>query len=93
MEPRRVDANLAQVKHAGRWYDVWKDSNPFGVLMADLSPGRIELHGTGRDELGNDVLPSMSGPDVTHGCVRVSNAAIRRIKKLAPPGTEVEIVP
>jgi lipoprotein-anchoring transpeptidase ErfK/SrfK len=61
--------------------------------MADLSPGKIELHGTGRDELGNDVLPAMSGTDVTHGCVRATNNAIRRIKKFAPPGTEVQIIP
>jgi len=54
-----------------------KYSNPFGVMMADLEPGKIELHGTGRDRTGHDVLPSMSGTDVVHGCVRITNDAIK----------------
>ena len=90
-EAVRVDANTARVKYSGDWYDVWKDSNPFGVIMADLEPGKIELHGTGRDSTGRDVLPSMSGDDITHGCIRVTNDAIKRIKNLAPVGTEVRI--
>jgi lipoprotein-anchoring transpeptidase ErfK/SrfK len=61
--------------------------------MADLEPGKIELHGTHRDEKGNDQLPSMVGDDVTHGCVRVSNKAIKKIKRLAPVGTDVRIAP
>jgi hypothetical protein len=90
-EAKRIDANTAQVKYLGQWYDVWKDSNPFGVIMADLEPGKIELHGTQRDQTGRDVLPSMSGNDITHGCVRVTNDAIKRIKSLALVGTEVHI--
>ena len=90
-EAKRIDANTAQVKYLGQWYSVWKDSNPFGVMMADLEPGKIELHGTHRDQSGRDVLPSMSGTDITHGCVRVTNDAIKKIKSLAPIGTEVSI--
>lgn len=90
---QRIREDLGQVYYNGQWWNVWKDSNPFGVLMADLEPGKIELHGTHRDEKGNDQLPSMVGADVTHGCVRVSNDAIRKIKQLAPVGTEVRIVP
>jgi L,D-transpeptidase catalytic domain len=90
-EAKRIDANTAQVKYLGRWHDVWKDSNPFGAMMADLAPGKIELHGTNRDQNGRDVLPSMSGINITHGCVRVTNDAIKKIKSLAPIGTEVSI--
>jgi hypothetical protein len=90
---KRLSTAEAKVEYDGVWYEVWKDSNPFGVLMADLSPGLIELHGTHRDKLGADELPSMSGGDITHGCVRVSNTAIRKIKQLAPIGTVVKIRP
>jgi hypothetical protein len=90
---KRIRDDLAQVYFDGDWYNVWKDSNPFGALMADLEPGKIELHGTHRDEKGNDQLPSMVGDEVTHGCVRVSNKAIKKIKRLAPVGTDVRIVP
>lgn len=90
-EAERIDAVTAKVKYLGQWFKVWKDSNPFGVMMADLEPGKIELHGTARDSAGRDVLPSMSGNDITHGCIRVTNDAIKRIKALAPMGTEVSI--
>ena len=90
-EAKRINSNAAKVKYLGQWYDVWKDSNPFGIMMADLQPGGIELHGTSRDQAGRDVLPSMIGSDVTHGCIRVTNNAIRKIKNLALTGTEVRI--
>jgi hypothetical protein len=90
-EAKRTGIDTGWVKFNNEWYAIHKDSNPFGALMADLDPGKIELHGTGRDINGQDVLPSMSGNDITHGCVRVSNSAIRRIKSLAPVGTEVRI--
>jgi hypothetical protein len=90
-EANRIDVNTAQVKYLGQWFDVWKDSNPFGAMMADLEPGKIELHGTSKDQNGRDVLPSMSGNDITHGCVRVTNDSIRQIRRLAPEGTEVSI--
>ena len=68
----------------GDWYPVWKNSNPFGVVMADLFPGIVELHGTGKDETGADAFP-----EVTHGCVRTYNRNILAIMHLAPPGTKV----
>jgi lipoprotein-anchoring transpeptidase ErfK/SrfK len=46
-------------------------------------PGEIGLHGT------ND--PQHLGTNVSHGCIRVSNATIRRLAKLLPLGTPVLI--
>jgi lipoprotein-anchoring transpeptidase ErfK/SrfK len=43
----------------------------------------VALHGTNR--------PSLLGLRVSNGCIRVSNAAIRRIWRLAPTGTPVLI--
>jgi len=47
-------------------------------------PGEIGLHGT--DE------PGLLGTNVSHGCIRVSNAVIRRLAGVLPLGTPVEIV-
>ena len=47
--------------------------------------GVIGLHGT------ND--PSSIGKDVSHGCIRMSNAAITRLAARLPLGTPVEIRP
>jgi hypothetical protein len=87
----RVNRDFAQVRYRGWWYDIWKDSNPFGPMMADLTPGKIDLHGTMKDEFGNDVLPTTLFGEYTHGCIRVSNKSIQKIMNFAPPGTTVSI--
>jgi len=46
--------------------------------------GIVGLHGTS--------TPSLLGKAVSHGCVRMSNAAALVLKRLAPPGTPVRIV-
>jgi lipoprotein-anchoring transpeptidase ErfK/SrfK len=46
-------------------------------------PGEIGLHGT--DD------PAGLGTNVSHGCIRISNAAITRLAKLLPLGTPVVI--
>lgn len=83
---RRISLDRGDIMYKGNWYSIWKDMNPFGVVMADLEPGKIELHGTGKDPSGRDDFPP-----VTHGCVRTYNKDILKIKALAPLGTEVEI--
>ena len=47
-------------------------------------PGEIGLHGT------ND--PAALGTDVSHGCIRISNANITKLASLLPLGTPVRIV-
>ncbi len=46
-------------------------------------PGQIGIHGT--DD------PSSIGRSVSHGCIRVSNAAITRLAHMLPLGTPIEI--
>lgn len=46
-------------------------------------PGEIGLHGTD--------YPAGLGHDVSHGCIRISNAAITRLARLLPLGTPVLI--
>ena len=43
--------------------------------------GRVGLHGTNE--------PWLIGSDVSHGCIRLRNAAIRRLARILPLGTPV----
>jgi lipoprotein-anchoring transpeptidase ErfK/SrfK len=45
--------------------------------------GEIGLHGTNE--------PAALGSDVSHGCIRISNAAVARLARILPLGTPVEI--
>ncbi|CAN5762456.1 hypothetical protein BH24ACT4_BH24ACT4_15680 [soil metagenome] len=46
--------------------------------------GQVALHGTQN--------PALIGTPASHGCVRMTNADIRRLLDLAPAGTPVEVV-
>ena len=69
---------------------------PFGVAALGISAhssvlhdwvqdGPIALHGTNE--------PAMIGRAVSHGCIRLRNAAMTRLFRLAPAGTPVLITP
>jgi lipoprotein-anchoring transpeptidase ErfK/SrfK len=45
--------------------------------------GRVGLHGTNQ--------PALIGSDVSHGCIRLRNEAVRRLAKILPLGTPVYI--
>ena len=45
--------------------------------------GRVGLHGTNE--------PGLIGSSVSHGCIRLRNAAVRRLAKILPLGTPVYI--
>jgi lipoprotein-anchoring transpeptidase ErfK/SrfK len=47
-------------------------------------PGQIGIHGTNR--------PRLLARNVSHGCIRVHNVAIRRLARTLPLGTPVDIV-
>jgi lipoprotein-anchoring transpeptidase ErfK/SrfK len=47
--------------------------------------GRVAIHGTS--------LPALIGTRASHGCMRMYNADIRRLARLARPGTPVAIRP
>ncbi|MFN8205225.1 MAG: L,D-transpeptidase [Solirubrobacteraceae bacterium] len=49
-------------------------------------PGRVAIHG--RD--GASLLDPL-GSARSHGCIRISDRAVRRLARLAPPGTPVRI--
>ena len=45
--------------------------------------GRVGLHGTNQ--------PALIGSNVSHGCIRLRNRAVRRLAKVLPLGTPVYI--
>jgi L,D-transpeptidase catalytic domain len=53
------------------------------VLHGWPQGGPVALHGTNR--------PSLLGLPVSNGCIRMSNAAVRRLWALAPTGTPVRV--
>ena len=46
--------------------------------------GIVGIHGTNQ--------PQLLGQAVSHGCVRVANSAALRLRRLAPPGTPIDII-
>jgi hypothetical protein len=65
-------------------YGPWAfGTSAYSVLSDWPGGGVVGIHGTNQPEL----LPGR----VSHGCVRVPNAAIRRLAKLMPIGTPVRI--
>jgi len=72
-------------------------SGPYGPYAFGLSAhsnvlysfgggaGEIGIHGTNE--------PAALGTDVSHGCIRISNAGIATLARLLPLGTPVEIRP
>ena len=45
----------------------------------------VGIHGTNQ--------PQLLGQAVSHGCIRVANGVARRLRRLAPLGTPIAIVP
>lgn len=69
------------------------DLGPYILTLTAYSPvlrsfmggnGLVAIHGTN--------APGLLGRAVSHGCIRVSNDAVRRLYRVVAPGTPVEIV-
>jgi lipoprotein-anchoring transpeptidase ErfK/SrfK len=76
-------------------YPTGSSGGAYGVLILTVSAfsdvyqtfaggiGQIGIHGTN--------APQLLGQAVSHGCIRMSNANVTLLNKLAPPGTAVDI--
>jgi lipoprotein-anchoring transpeptidase ErfK/SrfK len=71
--------------------------NPFlGVFALELSaysPTLTDWPGGGVVGIHGTSVPQLLGQNVSHGCIRVSNAAALVLQRLAPVGTGVRVVP
>jgi lipoprotein-anchoring transpeptidase ErfK/SrfK len=61
------------------------ETSAYSKLSEWPGGGVVGIHGTNQ--------PSLLGGAVSHGCVRVENAAIVRLARLTPVGTPIRIVP
>jgi L,D-transpeptidase catalytic domain len=61
------------------------ETSAFSRLTDWPDDGIVGIHGTN--------LPSLLGQAVSHGCIRVANDVARRLARLAPLGTPIDIVP
>jgi len=53
--------------------------------VSDWPTDVVGIHGTNR--------PELLGQPASHGCVRLANKAVTRLRRLAPLGTPIDIVP
>jgi lipoprotein-anchoring transpeptidase ErfK/SrfK len=68
------------------FYGTWAfETSAYSPTLTDWpGGGKIGIHGTS--------APGLLGQAVSHGCIRVSNAAANRLHALVSPGTALEIV-
>jgi lipoprotein-anchoring transpeptidase ErfK/SrfK len=60
------------------------ETSAYSKLSEWPGGGVVGIHGTSR--------PDLLGQAVSHGCIRVSNAAALQLKRLAPAGTPITIL-
>ena len=92
-----VGAPGAETPHGRGFYveSAFVPSDPFYGTFAletsayahvtDWPSDVVGIHGTNR--------PELLGQAVSHGCIRVANAAAKRLRRLAPLGTPVDVLP
>ena len=60
------------------------ETSAYSKLSEWPGGGIVGIHGTN--------TPSLLGQAVSHGCIRVANEAILRLRDLVPAGTPIEIL-
>ena len=77
---------MTEFRPTDSFYGTWAfETSAYSPTLTDWpGGGKIGIHGTS--------APGLLGLAVSHGCIRVSNAAADRLHALASPGTALEIV-
>ena len=65
----------------------------FALELSAYSPTLTDWPGGGIVGIHGTSMPQLLGQNVSHGCIRVSNAAARTLQRLAPVGTAVVVRP
>jgi lipoprotein-anchoring transpeptidase ErfK/SrfK len=65
----------------------------FALELSAYSPTLTDWPGGGVVGIHGTSVPQLLGQNVSHGCIRVSNAAARVLQRLAPVGTAVLVKP
>jgi hypothetical protein len=76
---------MTEFRPTDSFYGTWAfETSAYSATLTDWpGGGKIGIHGTS--------APSLLGQAVSHGCIRVSNAAADRLHALVSPGTALEI--
>jgi hypothetical protein len=77
---------MTEFRPTDSFYGTWAfETSAYSATLTDWpGGGKIGIHGTS--------APGLLGLAVSHGCIRVSNAAAERLHALVSPGTALEIV-
>ena len=77
---------MTEFRPTDSFYGTWAfETSAYSPTLTDWpGGGKIGIHGTS--------APALLGLAVSHGCIRVSNAAANRLHALVSPGTALEIV-
>lgn len=77
---------MTEFRPTDSFYGTWAfETSAYSPTLTDWpGGGKIGIHGTS--------APGLLGLAVSHGCIRVSNAAADRLHALVSPGTALEIV-
>lgn len=78
---------MTEFRPTDSFYGTWAfETSAYSTTLTDWpGGGKIGIHGTS--------APGLLGQAVSHGCIRVSNAAANRLHALVSPGTALEIRP
>lgn len=78
---------MTEFRPTDSFYGTWAfETSAYSQTLTDWpGGGKIGIHGTS--------APELLGQAVSHGCIRVSNAAATRLHALVSPGTALEIRP
>jgi lipoprotein-anchoring transpeptidase ErfK/SrfK len=69
-----------------RFYGTFAlETSAYSQLTDWPGGGRVGIHGTS--------LPELIGQAVSHGCIRLNNRDAGQLKRLAPLGTPIDILP
>lgn len=77
---------MTEFRPTESFYGAWAfETSAYSPTLTDWpGGGKIGIHGTNE--------PQLLGQAVSHGCIRVSNAAAQRLHELVSPGTALRIV-
>ena len=77
---------MTEFRPTDSFYGTWAfETSAYSPTLTDWpGGGKIGIHGTN--------APQLLGQAVSHGCIRVSNAAADRLHALVSPGAALEIV-
>ena len=90
---RSAPTPLGEFYATARFFPTNPFYGPFALETSAYSPTLSDWPGGGVVGIHGTSLPGLLGRAVSHGCIRVRNSVALKLKRLAPLGTAIRIVP